>query len=121
MTSESGTDVIRAALQAHSHSSLNLGVVARDLGVSTEALTAFLDGRLTPSADTLQALTKILFHNHAVLDSQRNVLRPAMQEPVKSIGLAPAPVARKPVGHTGAPPLYPPTGNKKPAWQRKWA
>jgi hypothetical protein len=119
--SETGTDVIRAALHAHSRSSLNLGIVARDLGVSAEALMGFIDHRMTPSADVMQALTKILFHNMAEFDSQHNVLKPVYHEPPKTLGAArPASsvLASLPLSPTGPPPLRKtpiPPGEVRPA------
>jgi hypothetical protein len=125
---ESGSDVIRAALHAHSRSSLNLGIVARELGVAADALMSFIDGRLTPSADVMRALTKVLFHGMAEWDSQHDVLKPMYREPPKTLGAARPesplmttlplrPIGPPPLGRTPIPP-----GEVRPAVKRAgWA
>jgi hypothetical protein len=83
-----GTDVVRSTLAAHAKGSLNLAVIARDLGVSAEALRGFLERRpLAP--DMMQALVKRLFHGHAEFDLAADRLKPANREPARSVGVQP--------------------------------
>ena len=69
MTTEikTGTDVIRAALYAR-NARLNLGPLAREIGVSADLLEQFLAGRVTLLPTVLNDLARELFSGHAVYD-----------------------------------------------------
>jgi hypothetical protein len=84
-----GVDVVRAALRAHSKSSVNLAMLARDLGCCVETLHSFLKQRAVPRPDVLRGLTRILFHGHVELEG--DVLRPAYREPAKALASRPVP------------------------------
>lgn len=116
MKHETGTDVIRAALTAHSATSLNMATLAQDLKISAETLRQFADGSRLLSPDVMAGLVKVLFHGAAEWDAPTDTLKAAYRDPPSPLGTAPPHAEGKPVGHTGVPPLYPPTGNKKPAW-----
>ena len=84
MNPDSGTEVIRASLAAHSKSGPEHRLIAHDLRVPAEALLGFLDRRLPLPSEVLQALAKILFHGHAeggcrARCPQTGVSRPAQE------------------------------------------
>jgi hypothetical protein len=80
-----GTDVIRSTLAAHAKGSLNLAVIARDLGVSAERLRDFLEHRASLEPAVLQALVKRLYHGHTEIDLDLDRLKPVNREPAKSL------------------------------------
>ena len=84
-----GTDVIRQMLRVL-NKKMNLAILARDLGISSDALQAFIDGQRSLPIPVLQGLTKKLW-GHAVYDPELDRLRPARQEPAKPLWCAAEP------------------------------
>jgi hypothetical protein len=133
MNPNSGTEVIRASLAAHAKKSFNIATIARDLHVSADTLLGFVERRAVLSPDVMAGLMKILFHGHAELDVEHDLLRPAYREPARPVGvypgvsptnLPPGMEPRQPGVFSYAPPLYPRlTGEAEPAIARKpgWA
>ena len=64
--------------------------LARDLGISSDMLDAFIDGKRSLPIPVLQGLTKELWNGHAVYDPEVDRLRPARQEPAKPLGVLPS-------------------------------
>ena len=84
-----GTDAIRQMLRVRIKK-MNLAILARDLGISSDALQAFIDGKRSLPIPVLQELTKILWNGDAVYDPEVDRLRPARQEPAKPLGVLPS-------------------------------
>jgi hypothetical protein len=63
---------------------MNLAILARDLGISSDMLDTFIDGKRSLPIPVLQELTKKLW-GHAVYDPEVDRLRPARQEPAKPV------------------------------------
>ena len=84
-----GTDAIRQMLRVR-NKKINLAILARDLGISSDALQAFIDGKRSLPIPVLQGLTKVLWNGHAVYDPEVDRLRPARQEPAKPLGVLPS-------------------------------
>ena len=84
-----GTDVIREMLRVRNKRT-NLAILARDLGISSDTLHAFIDGKRSLPIPVLQGLTKELWNGHAVYDPEVDRLRPALQEPAKPLGALPS-------------------------------
>jgi hypothetical protein len=84
-----GSEVVRAALSAHSHGSLNITVLAKELGVAAHAILGFLEKNNTLPPPVMHGLVKVLFHGHAAWDERRDVLGPAVREPPKPLGRGP--------------------------------
>ena len=59
-TTETGTDVIRAALAAR-NKKLNFSNKARDWGIASETVNAFIEKRAVLSPETLCVIAKDLF------------------------------------------------------------
>jgi hypothetical protein len=114
MTTTTGTMVLQQAVHARGKSQ-NLGYLARDLGVSAEALYAFGQGQGTLPDDVLAALTKEMFHGHASYDPAINKLRPAVKQVAQPLGIAPAPVQPQPNKFKGGPPPAQPGYGGAPA------
>ena len=62
-----GTDLIRQMLRVR-NKKMNLASLARDLGISSDTLLAFIDGKRSLPIPVLQGLTKELWNGHAVYD-----------------------------------------------------
>src|SRR6476620_2595136 len=83
------TDAIRQRLRVRIKK-MNLAILSRDLGISSDALQAFIDGKRSLPIPVLQGLTKVLWNGHAVYDPEVDRLRPARQEPAKPLGVMPS-------------------------------
>jgi hypothetical protein len=90
MTEITGTDLVRQALRGR-NKKVNLATTARDLGISSDRLDAFVEGRVTLSPETMQALVDLIWHGHIALDIEHDMLKPANKAPPVSLGIAPAP------------------------------
>ena len=84
-----GTDAIRQMLRVR-NKKINLASLARDVGISSDALQAFIDGKRSLPIPVLQGLTKVLWNGDAVYDPEVDRLRPARQEPAKPLGVLPS-------------------------------
>ena len=84
-----GTDAIRQKLRVL-NKKMNLAILARDLGISSDMLDTFIDGQRSLPIPVLQGLTKVLWNGHAVYDPEVDRLRPARQEPAKPLGVLPS-------------------------------
>ena len=84
-----GTDAIRQMLRVR-NKKMNLAILARDLGISSDTLHAFIDGKRSLPIPVLQDLTKVLWNGDAVYDPEVDRLRPARQEPAKPLGVLPS-------------------------------
>ena len=84
-----GTDAIRQMLRVR-NKKINLASLARDLGISSDMLDTFIDGKRSLPIPVLQDLTKVLWNGHAVYDPEVDRLRPARQEPAKPLGVLPS-------------------------------
>ena len=84
-----GTDVIREMLRVRNKRT-NFAILARDLGLSSNTLDAFIDAKRSLPIPVLQGLTKELWNGHAVYDPEVDRLRPALQEPAKPLGALPS-------------------------------
>ena len=84
-----GTDAIRQMLRVR-NKRINLASLARELGISSDTLHAFIDGKRSLPIPVLQDLTKKLWNGHAVYDPEVDRLRPARQEPAKPLGVLPS-------------------------------
>ena len=84
-----GTDAIRQMLRVR-NKRMNLASLARELGISSDMLDAFIDGKRSLPIPVLQDLTKKLWNGHAVYDPEVDRLRPARQEPAKPLGVLPS-------------------------------
>ena len=87
MTETTGTDRIRDALRVRNRK-INLTPIARELGVNNATLEAFITGSAKLSPDLLKALTKELFPMSEFVP-ELDVLRPALQEPARLLGVPP--------------------------------
>ena len=70
-----GTDLIRQMLRARNKRT-NFAILARDLGISSDTLHAFIDAKRSLPIPVLQGLTKELWNGHAVYDPEVDRLRP---------------------------------------------
>ena len=103
---KTGTDAIRQALVARS-TKVNIGGLARELGLSVAALEAFMYGRSGLGPEVLDALTKVLFDGRATYDPSIDRLRPAECEEPRPLGVPPPPITEMmalPVYQAGPPP-----------------
>jgi hypothetical protein len=121
-----GTDAIRAALYARVRK-VNTAGMARDLGIPSSTLDAFAAGQIMLPADTLKLLAAELFHGHAELDVELNLLRSTNRQAAKSIGPGPPPIEAMielptydcdPIAHAPRPhePTAPVTKMKRAGW-----
>ncbi|WOH47618.1 hypothetical protein [Bradyrhizobium sp. sBnM-33] len=78
-----GTDAIRQALKARSKDSRAVNI-ARDVGISSQLLNNFLDGKNNLSPEILNALTTEIWHGHALYDAETDRLVSANREPPKA-------------------------------------
>jgi hypothetical protein len=90
-TAVTGTDVLRNTLVAR-NKKINLGGLARDLGLPSSVLDDFIAGRCDLAPQVKQALTARLF-DHAEFDPTLDRLRPANRAAPKALGVAPPPFA----------------------------
>ena len=125
MAETTGTDLIREALHIRNRK-MNLVAHARNVGVGIDLLEGFIDGRRTLPDAVLRALAKELWP-HTEFVPELDVLRPAMQEPAKPLGVPPQlsiPLPRYPAGpaqigpqpETPAPAPQP----KRKGWLESW-
>ena len=121
-----GTDNIRAALNARMIKN-NTANMARDLGITSEALDAFARGTTTLPNDKLQTLTLDLWHGFLVYDPERDVLMPAKKDPPRSLGIVPDPIKTEQVQYLVGQPqhgigiqLPQVKPNKRPGWWGIW-
>jgi DNA-binding phage protein len=84
-----GTDVIRQMLRVR-NKKMNLASLARDVGISSDTLLAFTDGKRSLPIPVLQGLTKVFWNEYAVYDPEVDRLRPARREPAKPQGVMPS-------------------------------
>src|SRR5262245_18912766 len=84
-----GTDAIRQMLRVR-NKRMNLAILARDLGIPSGTLDAFIDGKRSLPIPVLQGLTEELWNGHAVYDPGVDQLRPALQEPARPLGAKPS-------------------------------
>jgi hypothetical protein len=84
-----GTDLVCERLRIRSRKT-HLAGVARDVGTGIGKLDAFIAGNATLPTEVMHALVADLYHGSAAWDEQADRLRPAMQEPAKPLGVAPA-------------------------------
>jgi len=84
-----GTDAIRQMLRVRIKT-MNLAILARDLGISSDALQAFIDGKRSLPIPVLQDLTKVLWNGDAVYDPETDRLRPARERPARPLGGMPS-------------------------------
>jgi hypothetical protein len=105
---ETGTDAIREALATRARK-LNTANLARDLGVASTTLDAFVAGQAKLPPETLQALARHLFHGHAELDVELDRLRPVNKTSPRPLGVAAPPFT---------PATYPPSfqPGPRPGW-----
>ena len=82
----------------------NITWMAKEIGVSNEALLQFSLGRSTLPVDKMQALTTIVFHGMAEFDPTLDRLRPVN--------------TAKPVSQGSGPPPYVP---RRTSRSTKWA
>jgi len=73
-----GLKTIRAALGAR-NKKINLAILAKDLGIPSESLNTFIDGRAELTPDKLDKVCAFIWGAHTVYDAQRDVLVPAQQ------------------------------------------
>jgi hypothetical protein len=109
-----GRDAIRQLLKARLRKGSS-AILARDLGISGEALLGYADGRVSLPTSVLKALTLDLFHGSAAYDDAADRLVPVNTE-VKSIGVPPPPFdptadadpyPPRQVPRPGPPPMFP--------------
>ena len=120
---KTGTDAIRQALVARS-TKVNIGGLARELGLSVAALEAFMYGRSGLAPEVLDALTKVLFDGRATYDPSIDRLRPAKREEPRPLGVPPPPITEMmtlPVYQAGPPPRQtgygpPPPKARRTGW-----
>ena len=68
-----GTDAIRQMLRVCRIEKINLAILARDLGISSDALQDFIDGKRSLPIPVLQDLAKVLWNGDAVRRSTDSV------------------------------------------------
>ena len=121
MTIETGTDVLRQVLVARHMGRASL---ARDLGVSNEALHNFANGKGTLPPAVLQALALDWSGGNIIYDPAIDRLRPANKIEPRSLGSGPPPITEMmtlPTFKGGPAPAqtgYPPPKPKarRPGW-----
>jgi hypothetical protein len=104
-----GTEVLRAALRTRK---LGLANIARELGLSTNALESFIAGGSLP-ADKLNAIAAEIFGGHAEFDATNDLLVATNRTPAISAGIRPPqfdPKSRPPVDRTIRGPSPPVKG-----------
>jgi hypothetical protein len=84
-----GTDDIRRMLLVR-YKTMNLASLARELGITSDTLQAFVDGKRSLPIPVLHGLTKILWNGDIVYNPEIDRLRPARQEPAKPLGVLPS-------------------------------
>ena len=85
-----GTDYIRKALYAR-NKKLNLGNLARDMGVPSDLLERFIEGTASLQPPILCALALDLFAGSRIFDPEADLLRPAKKQSPTSLGVLPPP------------------------------
>jgi hypothetical protein len=118
-TVTTGTDVLRAALFAR-NAKLNLGGLARDLGLASATLEDFIAGRAVLLPEVLCAITKELLPG-AEYDPSIDRLRPANKTEPRPMGIARPPIefATAPLSCGPPRPVEPtpsPPHQAKPGW-----
>ena len=106
MSDTTGTEIIREALRTRK-SKQNFAIVARDLGISSETLLAFCDGKRSLPNAVLQALVKELWHGHAEFDPVTDRLRPTVQDLPRPMGIRPENTLPLPKYQAGAAQVAP--------------
>jgi hypothetical protein len=122
---ETGIDALRAAVDARNKAK-NLSWLAKEFGISNEALLGFSLGTTNLAADKLQALTTIIYNGHAEFVPELNKLRPTNRNEPISQGSGPPPLdlSRLPTFKAGAPqaahrparPVKPVPKVSRPGW-----
>ena len=74
-------------------------LLARDLGLSTDALDNFASGKSTLPPDKLQALARVFWHGHAEFDPGLDLLRNAVKQEPRSLGVRAAQYVARPQHH----------------------
>lgn len=121
-----GRDVLRQALRSRK---LGLATIARELGISADALEAFVAGSKDLPVDALNRVTAEIFGGHTEFNPETGLLQSANRTPPIAIGIRPEPFdpkSRPPVAinRGGHVPFAPVKGAKpQPAWPRRagWA
>jgi len=80
-----GIDVLRKTVHARNRSPHALGLLAREINIGASVLEAFAKGEANLDVATLQALTKVLFHQHAEYDPESGLLHSSNKEPRQPI------------------------------------
>jgi hypothetical protein len=84
MTEVTGTDLIRQALNVRARK-LNTANLARELGIPSSTLDAFIEGKGSLPVETLKALCVDLFHGAAEFDAELDRLRSTNKQVPKAI------------------------------------
>jgi hypothetical protein len=104
-----GTDAIREALRQRGFK-INTANLARDLGLSSDTLDGFIQGRTKLSPESLQALTLHLFHGHAEYVPAIDRLCSINRNEAQPLGIRPEPYG----GGSNIPPYAGPPRPVKP-------
>jgi hypothetical protein len=86
--------LLRKAVTAHDRKN-NLSTLARDLGISNEALYSFAIGSTTLAADRLQVLAFHLWGGNTEFNPECNLLRPARKAAPRPLGNHPPPITHR--------------------------
>jgi hypothetical protein len=101
---ESGTDALRVAVHARNKAQ-NLSWLAKEIGISNEALLSFSLGTTNLATDKLQALTTIIYSGHSEFVPELNKLKATNRNEPISQGSGPPPLDRSKLPKfTGGPP-----------------
>jgi hypothetical protein len=103
---------------------INIGGLARDLGLTGAALEAFAYGHSGLAPEVLEALAKVLFHGNAAYDPAIDRLRPVEREEPRPLGIKPPLITETmtlPTYSAGPAPAQtgygpPPRKARRPGW-----
>jgi hypothetical protein len=71
--------------------------MARDLGMSSDRLDAFAEGRIELAPETVQALVRTMWNGHVEFDVEHDALRSAIKQEPRPLGVHPAPFEPTPL------------------------
>jgi hypothetical protein len=86
-----GTDLVGQALRRRNRR-LNMAGFARDLGIASDRLEAFADGRIGLASETKQAIVRDIWAGDVEFDAELNLLRSANKEEPRPLGVRPPPI-----------------------------
>jgi hypothetical protein len=116
-----GTDLIRVHLVGYGKKA-NLGALAKDLSIPSDALDLFARGKGRLAPEALKVLTRFLWAGAAEYDPAVDLLRSTNKQEPRALGLRPPSVSEQveagslslPTFPGGPPSLYP-ASSKAPA------